>query len=209
MSPLGQDTQSQDARPEGAHAWDSVLRIREPVAWLLLTATAVAVVVSASQLFGGPGAPAPLVPVGPIPSPVSGGPVSSGLVTSAPVPAGAAPGTPHQVAVASFAVRAAGVAPHFVASGLFVLPVLAVILVAFAFGVTDRARRVVQGAVAAEALAIALGVTSWFGAIGAHQERGAWFIFDLTDLAAVVARFIFVVAVLRSPALQPLARRLP
>ena len=48
----------------------------------------------------------------------------------------------------------------FVAGGIFVLPVLAVILVAFAGGLTDRARQVVQAAVSILAVALGLGVVS-------------------------------------------------
>jgi hypothetical protein len=64
------------------------------------------------------------------------------------------------------------VAPQFVAGGIFVLPVLAVILVAFAGGLTGRARQVVQAAVAIQAVALALGVLSWLGALGGHMRQG-------------------------------------
>jgi hypothetical protein len=54
--------------PSGtAQAWDSVRRVREPVAWALLVVTAVIVLVSAAQLFGLAGAKIPLPP-GPAPS---------------------------------------------------------------------------------------------------------------------------------------------
>ena len=87
------------------------------------------------------------------------------------------------------------------------LPVLAVILVAFAGGLTDRARQVVQAAVAIQAVALGLGVLSWLGALGGHMRPGVWFSFDATDLAAVAAALIFTVAVLRSRALRPLTRQ--
>lgn len=51
-----------------AQAWDSVRRIREPVAWTLLVLTAVVVLVSACQLFHLAGA---TIPVGSSPAPVS------------------------------------------------------------------------------------------------------------------------------------------
>jgi hypothetical protein len=54
--------------PSGtARAWDSVRRVREPVAWALLVLAAVIVLVSAGQLFNLPGARIPVVG-GPAPS---------------------------------------------------------------------------------------------------------------------------------------------
>jgi hypothetical protein len=111
---------------------------------------------------------------------------------------------PSTVAVPAFGVRASAVAPQFAAGGIFVLPVLAVILVAFAGGLTGRARQVVQAAAAIQAAALALGVLSWLGALGGHLQQGVRFIFDAADLAAVAAALIFTVAVLRSSALRRL-----
>jgi hypothetical protein len=156
--------------PETTQAWDSVRRVREPVAWTLLVVTAVAVLVSAWQLFGLSGA---------------------GL-----------PGAP--VAVTTFGLRASDVAPQFAAGGIFTLPVVSVILVAFAGGLTDHARQVIKTTVSIEVITLGLGVLSWFAALGAHSRPGVWFIFDATDLAAVAAALIFTVAVLRSQALRPL-----
>jgi hypothetical protein len=178
---LGEEVPSETAR-----AWDSVRRIREPVAWILLVVTAIWVLVSAWQLLGLPGAPVP-APPGPVAVPV-GAPV-----THAPSP----------VAVTSFALRASAVAPQFVAGGIFVLPVLAAILVAFAGGLTERARQVVQAAVAIQAAALGLGLLSWLGALGGHMRQGVWFIFDAADLAAMAAALVFTVAVVRSRALRP------
>jgi hypothetical protein len=196
------DQLGEDVPAETAQAWDSVRRVREPVAWILLVVTAIWVLVSAWQLFGLPGAPVPAaarsvaVPVG-APVPVAG--------RSTAVPVGA-PVThaPSPVAVTTFGLRASVVAPQFVAGGIFVLPVLAVILVAFAGGLTDRARQVVQAAVAIQAVALGLGVLSWLGALGGHMRQGVWFIFDAADLAAMAAALIFTVAVLRARALRPL-----
>jgi hypothetical protein len=183
------DRLGEEAPAETAQAWDSVRRVREPVAWLLLVITAIWVLVSAWQLFGLPGAPVPV-------------PVAARQVA---VPVGApVTHTPSPVPVTTFGLRASAVAPQFVAGGIFVLPVLAVILVAFAGGLTGRARQVVQAAVAIQAVALALGVLSWLGALGGHLRQGVWFIFDAADLAAVAAALIFTVAVLRSRALRPL-----
>ena len=195
---LGEQVPSETAR-----AWDSVRRVREPVAWILLVVTAIFVLVSAWQLFGLPGAP---VPTPPRPVAVA----TSAPVTTAPSPVAAVPGAPppSPVAVTTFGLRASVVAPQFVAGGIFLLPVLSVILVAFAGGVTDRARQVVQAAVAIQAVALGLGVLSWLGALGAHVREGVWFIFDAADLAAVAAALIFTVAVLRSRVLRPLTPQL-
>jgi hypothetical protein len=187
------DQLGEEAPAETAQAWDSVRRVREPVAWILLVVTAIWVLVSAWQLFGLPGAPVPV----PVPVPAA--------ARSVAVPVGApVTHTPSPVPVTTFGLRASTVAPQFVAGGIFVLPVLAVILVAFAGGLTGRARQVVQAAVAIQAVALALGVLSWLGALGGHLRQGVWFIFDAADLAAVAAALIFTVAVLRSRALRPL-----
>jgi hypothetical protein len=77
-----------------------------------------------------------------------------------------------------------------------------VILVAFAGGLTDRARQVVQTAVSVLAVALGFGVLTWLAALGGHARPGVWFIFDATELAAVAAALIFAVAVLRSHALR-------
>jgi hypothetical protein len=184
------DQLGEDVPAETAQAWDSVRRVREPVAWILLVVTAIWMLVSAWQLLGLPGAPVPGSPH-PVTVPV-GAPV-----THAPSP----------LAVTTFGLRASAVAPQFVAGGIFTLPVLAVILVAFAGGLTDRARQVVQAAVSIQAVALGLGLLSWLGALGAHVRQGVWFIFDAADLAAVAAALVFTVAVLRSRALRPLRRQ--
>ena len=184
------DQLGEDVPADTAQAWDSVRRVREPVAWILLVVTAIWVLVSAWQLFGLPSAPVP-APPHPVAVPVDA------PVTYAPSP----------VAVTTFGLRASAVAPQFVAGGIFVLPVLAVILVAFAGGLTDRARQVVQATVAIQAVALGLGLLSWLGALGGHVRQGVWFIFYATDLAAVAVALVFTVAVLRSRALRPLTRQ--
>ncbi len=206
------DQLGKEAPSETAQAWDSVRRVREPVAWILLVVAAIAVLVSAWQLFGLPGAP---VPAGPSPVAVTGsspvpatGPSPVPATGPSPVPAtGPSPvpiTRPSPVPVTTFGLRAAVVAPQFVAGGLFTLPVVSVILVAFAGGLTDHARQVVRTAVSIQAVTLGLGVLSWLGALSAHLRQGVWFIFDATDLAAVAAALIFTVAVLRSQALRPL-----
>ncbi len=195
------DQPDEDVPSETARAWDSARRVREPVAWTLLVIVAIAVLVSVWQLFGLPGGGLPGGPVATAASPVSGrSPVPASGPSPAPVTG------PRPVAVTTFGWRASAVAPQFVAGGIFTLPVLSVILVAFAGGLTDRARQVVQTAVTILAVALGLGVVSWLGALGAHSRPGVWFIFDAMDLAAVAAALIFTVAVLRSQALRPKPR---
>jgi hypothetical protein len=170
------DQRREEAPSETAQAWDSVRRLREPVAWTLLVLTAIGLLIGAWQLFGMPGTP----PINaPSPVPVTG-----------PVP------------VASFALRAAVVAPQFVAGGIFLLPILSVVLVAFTGGLTDRARQVVQTAISIQAVTLGLGLLSWLAALGAHARPGIWFVSDLTDLAIVATGLIFTAAVRRSQALR-------
>lgn len=102
----------------------------------------------------------------------------------------------------SVAIHGVPVAQQFDTGGIVTLLVLSVILVAFAGGLTNRARQVVQTAVSVLAVALGLGWISWLGALGAHLRPGVWFIFDALDLAAVAAALIFSVAVLRSQALR-------
>jgi hypothetical protein len=202
------DQLGEDVPSETAQAWDSARRVREPIAWALLVVAAIAVLVSAWQLFGLPGDGLPGGPVATTAPVATAAPVTSG---PSPAPVATAPSPapitgPSPVAVTSFGWRASAVAPQFVAGGIFTLPVLSVILVAFTGGLTSRARQVVQTAISIQAVALGLGMLSWLAALGGHSRPGIWFIFDATDLAAVAAALIFTVAVLRSQALRPKPR---
>src|SRR5450755_795869 len=53
------DQLGEDVPSETAQAWDSVRRVREPIAWTLLVLTAICVLISAWRLFGLPGAAVP------------------------------------------------------------------------------------------------------------------------------------------------------
>jgi hypothetical protein len=198
------DQLGKDMPSETAQAWDSVRRVREPIAWALLVIVAVAVLVSAWQLFGLPGNG---LPAGPVAHVASRAVAPGAPVTAAPSPVAVAPGAPvtaapSPVAVASFGWRASAVASQFVTGGIVTLTVLAVILVAFAGGLTDHARQVVQTAVSVLVVALGLGVLSWLAALSGHSRPGVWFIFVATELAAVAAALVFAVAVLRSHALR-------
>ncbi len=179
---LGKDVSSETAR-----AWDSVRRVREPIAWTLLVLTAIGVLITAWELLALPGAP---VITGPTPGPIVS--PSPGPITG-----------PSPVPVTTFAIRASVVAPQFVAVGFVALPVLSVVLVAFAGGLTDRARQVAQTAVSIQAVALGLGVLSWLAAFGAHTRPGIWFIADATVLAVAAAALVFTFAVFWSQALRP------
>ena len=168
----------QEAPLETAQAWDSARRLREPVAWALLVLTAIGLLISAWLLFGMPGSP----------------PIAAPVTTPGPVPA--------PVPVTTFAFRAAAVAPQFVADGIFSLPIVSVILVAFAGGLTDRARQVVQTAITIQAVTLGLGVLSWVGAMSAHVRPGIWFIAEARALAIVAVGLVFTAAVRRSQALR-------
>ncbi len=109
---------------------------------------------------------------------------------------------PGPVPVTTFGLRAAAVAPQFVDGGIFALPIVPVILVAFAGGLTDRAREVVQTAISIQAATLGLGLLSWLAALGAHVRPGIWFISDARGLAIVATGLIFTAAVRRSQALR-------
>lgn len=167
--------------PSGtAHAWDTVRRVREPVAWAALVLTAFYVVVSACQLFNLAGARAPV----PIAGPDGPGP-----------------------ALSAFALRASAVAPQFTDALVIALPVLSVVLVAFSGGLTEHARPVVQAAAVVQAVALVLGVISVAGAAGGHYRTGTWFILEVTELAIAATALIFIGAVLWSREMGSLAPR--
>lgn len=176
----GVDDQPGEGAPsETTQPWDRVRRVREPVAWTLLVVTVIGVLIGVWELVGLTGTPG-------IPGP-------GALVViagSGPVPTG------------TLGFRASVVAPQFVAVGIIALPVLSVILVAFAGGLTDRASQVVRSAVSIQAVALAFGVISWLSAFGGHLEPGVWFISYAAHLAVAAAALIVTAAVMRSQALR-------
>jgi hypothetical protein len=89
---------------------------------------------------------------------------------------------PGGVPLTAFSIRASAVAPQFVTGGVFAVPVLAVILVSFAGGLTRHARQVVQAAIVIQAIALGLGVISWVGALGGHVRPDVWFPVDAAYL---------------------------
>jgi len=206
------DDQRCDERPGAAQAWDTVRRVREPIAWALLALTAIIVLVSACQLFDLAGAKIPVSSpapahavhlVGPAPAPGQVGPAPApGQVgpSSAPVPAGPSP-----VPVSAFALRASAVAPQFIDAAVQAMPVLAVVLVAFCGGLTERARQVIQTAAVVLAAAFVLGLISLEGAADSHTRPGTWFFLEVPGLAITATALIFTGAVMWSRPFRMLA----
>lgn len=195
---------------ETLRALTSVRWLREPVAWTLLALTAIILLVSACQLFNLAGAripvaiPAPAHAVFSQPVPVGSGPATLPAGPSpAPVPVGFSPAP-----VSAFALRASAVAPQFIQFAVQTLPVLAVVLVAFSGGLTERARQVLQTATLILAAAFVLGLISLTGAAGSQVRPGSWFILEATGLAFTATALIFTGAVLWSRPVRSLARRL-
>jgi hypothetical protein len=185
---------------ETAKAWDSVRRVREPVAWALLALTAIIVLVSACQLFNLADATIPVA----IPA--------HAVSSAAPVPVGSSPAPvpsgPSPLPVSAFALRASFVAPQFIQAVVQALPVLAVVLVAFCGGLTERAHQVAQTAAVVLAAAFVLGLISLEGAAGSHTRPGTWFILESTGLAITATALFFTGAVLWSRPFRSLAPRL-
>ena len=100
------------------------------------------------------------------------------------------------------------VAPQFIDAVVQALPVLAVVLVVFSGGLTERARRVVQTAAVVLAAAFVLGLISLAGAAGGHLRPGSWFILEAAGLAITATALIFTGAVLWSRPFRSLAPRL-
>ncbi len=179
-------------------AWDSVRWLREPIAWTLLALTAFILLVSACQLFNVAGAKIPVV------SPAAASSTGSALVGSGPAPA---PVSSIPAPVSAFSLRAAAIAPQVIQLVIQALPVLAVVLVAFSGGLTERARQVVQTAVVVLAVAFLLGLISLAGAGGAHVRPGTWFILEAAGLAITATALSFTGAVMWSRPVRSLAPR--
>jgi hypothetical protein len=203
------DRLGEEVPSETAQAWDDVRRVREPVAWTLLVLTAIIVLLSACQLFNLAGAkisvvsPPAVSSAAPVPA---GSPVPVGS-SAAPVPAGSSPAHvpvgSSPAPASAFSLRASAVAPQFIQLLVQALPVLAVVLVAFSGGLTERARQVVQTATVVLAVAFVLGLISLAGAADSHTRPGTWFILEAAGLAITATALLFTVVVFRSRALTP------
>jgi len=189
-----------EATPQSGRPWDSLRRYREPAAWALLAIAVAIVLVSAGQLFQLAGATIPVAqPVAVTSSVPTGTPVPVG---SSSAPANAAPGptpaVPAPAPVSQFALRASSVAPQFSTAPVQGLPVLALILVTFCGGLTERARRVGLAAAGVLGAALLLGLISLGGAANAHVRPGTWYVLEAIGLSITAAGLVFTVAVLRS-----------
>jgi hypothetical protein len=157
------------------------------------------VLVSACQLFNLAGARIPVASPAPAHAVSGAQPVPVGS-SPPPAPVGPAP-------VSAFALRASSVAPQFIQLAVQALPVLAVVLVAFSGGLTERARQVVKTAAVILAVAFVLGLISLAGAAGTHMRPGSWFILEATGLAITATALIFTGAVMWSRPFRSLAPR--
>ena len=123
------DDHQGEERSEIARAWDTVRRVREPIAWTLLAITAIIVLVSACQLFNLAGAKIPVSSPAPV-AVRSAAPVQVGSSPAPPAPANPSsapsPVGPSPVQVSAFAPRASAVAPQFIDAAVQAMPVLAV-----------------------------------------------------------------------------------
>jgi hypothetical protein len=196
------DQQRQDAS-EITQTWDTVRRIREPLAWALLAIAAFIVLVSACQLYNIAGARIPIAgPVSVSQSTQVGPATPVGTAGSSPAPV---PAAPSPAPVSSFDLRASSVTPQFIDAAVQGMPVLAVVLVAFAGGLTERARQVAQTAAVVLAATFVLGLISLEGAAGSHTRPGTWFILEGAGLAITAAALVFTGAVLLSGPFRSLA----
>jgi len=112
---------------------------------------------------------------------------------------------PSPVPVSAFALRASAVAPQFIDAAVQAMPVLAVVLVAFCGGLTERARQVIQTAAVVLAAAFVLGLISLEGAADSHTRPGTWFFLEVPGLAITATALIFTGAVMWSRPFRMLA----
>jgi len=115
------------------------------------------------------------------------------------------PVVPSPVPVSAFALRASAVAPQFIDAAVQAMPVLAVVLVAFCGGLTERARQVIQTAAVVLAAAFVLGLISLEGAADSHTRPGTWFFLEVPGLAITATALIFTGAVMWSRPFRMLA----
>ena len=190
------DQPAAEAPSEAPRVWDSLRWLREPLAWTLLGFAAIILLVSVCQLFNLAGAKIPIL-------------TPAAVAHTVPVPVGSSPpplpASSGPAPVSAFDLRASAVAPQFTDAAIQLLPVLAVLLVAFSGGLTDRARQVVQTAAVVLALAFVFGVITLVGSADTQLRPGTWFVLDSTALAITAAALIFTGAVLRSRPLRSLA----
>lgn len=154
--------------------WKSARRVREPVAWILLTVTAISLLIGILTLFGAPG--------------------------SAYESLGSQPGFGSGIIAH---LRAAAAFGDFTAATMTILPVLAVLLVTIAGGPTGRAGQVTMLAAAEQGLALGLGLSTFIGALATDPSPLALgYLSDAGLLGFVAAGLILTVAIHRSGALR-------
>lgn len=152
-------------------------QVREPVAWALLAAAGVNVVVGLVDALSNSWSLASLG--------LLGGAGNSG---------------------AGFTERALAGRGDVASVGAAVLPVVAVILAALAGEKVTRAIQIARAATVLQGIALLLGVVYWLAALGAHVDgavKAKFFVQGLAGLAVSAAGLFFLVKVLRSPEMQP------
>jgi hypothetical protein len=162
-------------------------RVRQYVAWLLVVAAGVLVVIAAWQLLG-------------LPEPSSG---SVGAIEGASP--GASSSFSHTTVVfygLTFAQRGLTAIPGLVSVDVTVLPVAAVLLAA-ARPPVPAARRLALTAVTIQAVALTLALVGWVAALRTFVQWEA--LTTAAELVVAGAGLILTIAVLRSPALRTAA----
>jgi hypothetical protein len=194
------DQLGEDAPSETAQAWDSVRRVREPIAWTLLVLTAILVLISAWELLGLPGTPV-LSPV-----PVTTFAIRASVVAPQFVALGIVALPVLSVILVAFTGGLTGRAREVVQTAISILAValgLGVLSWLGALGartpapVASRAPVSVPDPVSSPA-----PVSSPVLVGGSPLRPGIWFIADATELAVVAAALVFTVTVIRSQALR-------
>jgi hypothetical protein len=172
--------QGADVQSGTAQEWDSVRRVREPLAWALLVLAAVMVLASAAQLFNLPGARLP----------ICGAPPTG---TSGP-----------STGPSCFVLRALLVEPQTFSWFVVASPVLSVVLVAFSGGLTNHARQVLKAAAAVQAGALILGVVGLAGIVGATAvyQPASSYVSEAVGLTIAATALIFTAAVIASRAVR-------
>jgi hypothetical protein len=168
--------------------WDNARRLREPIAWILLIIATVGIALGLWTLAGLPGGPS----------------IGDGALQT----------------------RALLAVNYFSDVYAAILPILAVILVTFTGGLTKRAGQLITAAAGVQALAVGLGVISLaIASQGGEQPAGPrapagtvsetlqisnWtYVSAGRAIALVAAGLILSLAILRSPAVRPVAGSLP
>ena len=194
------DQLGQDVPSETAQAWDTVRRVREPIAWTLLVLTAIGVLISAWELLGLPGTPV-LIPV-----PVTTFAIRASAVAPQFVALGIVTLPVLSVILVAFTGGLTDRARQVVRTAISILAValgLGVLSWLGALGAHTPAPVASQVQVSGPVpVASPVQVSRPVPVGGSPLRPGIWFIADATELAVAAAALVFTVAVFRSQALR-------